>query len=444
MVELVETTPPPRRTVVPVRAVVYDAYGATPEVREIPPPACPRDGIVVRVHATGVCRSDWHAWRGHDPVPLPMVPGHELAGTVHEVGPDVSSWVVGDRVTVPFVLGCGRCGYCAAGDQHVCPDQEQPGFTYPGSWAELVAIPRAEANAVALPDSVDLVAAASLGCRFATSFRALHTHGRVGAGDAVAVHGCGGAGLAAVMIAAAVGARVVAVDPSASARERALELGADEVLDPTVTSDLPGRIRSWSDGGAHVSLDAVGLPAVAQASVACLRPRGRHVQVGLLLGPDATAGIPMDLVVARELSVLGSHGMPAGDYPAMLDLVASGALDPRELVGSVIDLAGAPAALMAMDEPGFLCRDHGRVGDGGRRLSVGLYGGSRSTSERLSEEQWNRPRSSGSSPSSSSRPSRCGCSAGVGRRFCVPRNLLGFPCGQRDSRPRACRWSMLG
>jgi alcohol dehydrogenase len=334
-----------------VLAVVYDRPGVPPEVREIDPPQCPDAGVVVRVMATGVCRSDWHAWKGHDPVPLPMVPGHEFAGIVHEVGSEVASWQVGDRVTVPFVLGCGKCAYCAAGDQHVCPNQSQPGFTYPGSWAELVAVPAAEANMVRLPDEVEYVAGASLGCRFATAFRALRTHGRVRPGQAVAIHGCGGAGLSAVMIAKALGARVVAVDLGEQARHLAIELGADEVIDPAETSDAAARIVELTDGGAHVSVDAVGAPAVAAASVRCLRRRGRHVQVGLLLGGNATAGLPMDLVVARELQVLGSHGMPAGDYPAMLELIARGELDPRRLVRSVIDLAAAPAALMAMDEP---------------------------------------------------------------------------------------------
>ncbi len=332
-----------------MRAVVYDAYGAPPVVRDLDPPRCPVDGVVMRVRATGVCRSDWHAWRGHDPVPLPMVPGHEFAGTVAEVGGEVTSWSVGDRVTAPFVIGCGRCSHCVAGDLHVCPDQEQPGFTYPGSWAELVAVPAAEANLVRLPEAVDFVAGASLGCRFATAFRALHTHGRVRGGDVVAVHGCGGVGLSAVLVAKALGARVIAVDVSAEARRWAVELGADEVLDPATVPDVPGRVLELSGGGAHVSVDAVGSPAVAAASVASLRRRGRHVQVGLLLGPDATAGIPMDLVVARELEVLGSHGMPAGDYPALLDLISRGVLDPQRLVGAVLDLDSGPAALQAMD-----------------------------------------------------------------------------------------------
>lgn len=192
----------------------------------MPDPSCPSDGVLVQVAATGVCRSDWHAWRGHDPVQLPIIPGHEFAGVIAAVGADVSGWQVGDRVTTPFVLGCGRCEFCRAGDAQVCPNQEQPGFTLPGSFAQLVAVPRAAANLVRLPDDVSFVAAASLGCRFATAFRALVNHGAVKAGQWVAVHGCGGVGLSAVMIAKAFGAKVVAVDVTADALAAAQRLGA--------------------------------------------------------------------------------------------------------------------------------------------------------------------------------------------------------------------------
>ncbi|MEI5675675.1 MULTISPECIES: zinc-dependent alcohol dehydrogenase family protein [unclassified Nocardioides] len=332
-----------------MRAIRYDAYGATPALVDVPDPTCPADGVLVAVGATGVCRSDWHAWQGHDPVPLPQVPGHEFAGVVAAVGPQVRTVRVGQRVTAPFVCGCGRCAWCAAGDAQVCPDQQQPGFTMPGSFAELVAVPAADLNVVALPDDLDLVTAAALGCRFATSYRALTAHGRVGPGDWVAVHGCGGVGLSAVMIAAALGARVVAVDLSDQALALATELGAEVVL--TGGADAARRVVEATGGGAHVSLDAVGSPATAVASVSSLRPRGRHVQVGLLLGEQATPPLPMDLVVARELQVLGSHGMAARDYPPMLDLVASGAVRPDRLVGAVIGLADAGAALAAMGEP---------------------------------------------------------------------------------------------
>ena len=331
-----------------MRAVSYSRPGELPALRTWPDPVCPDDGVVVRVGATGVCRSDWHAWVGHDPVPLPHVPGHELAGHVAEVGPLVERWSVGDRVTVPFVCGCGRCEHCLAGDTQVCPDQTQPGFTGPGSFAELVAVHAADTNLVRLPDSLDLVTAASLGCRFATAYRALVTHGRLGAGDWLAVHGCGGVGLSAVLIGVALGARVVAVDVSAGALARARELGAAE----TVHADDPAAaVREVTGGGAHVSVDAVGSPATAVASVGSLRRRGRHVQVGLLLGADATPPLPMDRVVAQELEVHGSHGMPAHQYGELLALVTDGTLDPALLVGTVIGLEDAGAALAAMSGP---------------------------------------------------------------------------------------------
>ena len=334
-----------------MKAVVYAEYGATPVLADVADPICPEDGAVLTVHATGVCRSDWHAWKGHDPVQLPHVPGHELAGVVAEVGPSVTRWQAGDRVTMPFVCGCGKCGYCLAGDAQVCPDQTQPGFTGFGSFAERVAVHAADTNLVALPADVDFVAAASLGCRFATAFRALTVHGRVGAGDWVAVHGCGGVGLSAVMIASALGARVIAVDIAEKALDRARHLGAEAVVDAGSDPDPAATIRDLTDGGARVSVDALGSPQIAVTSVRCLRRRGRHVQVGLLIGESSTPPIPMDLVVSQELEVYGSHGMAAHEYPPMLAMVTAGTLRPDLLVGDVIGLEGAGAALAAMDGP---------------------------------------------------------------------------------------------
>jgi alcohol dehydrogenase len=332
-----------------MRAVVYDGYGAPATVREVPPPVCPVDGAVVTVRATGLCRSDWHAWRGHDPVLLPHIPGHEFAGVVAEIGSAVGGFRVGDRVTAPFVCGCGHCGYCRSGNAQVCPEQTQPGFTGPGTFAEQVRIAAADVNLVRLPAAVDFVAAAALGCRFATAYRALVVHGRIAAGQWLAVLGCGGLGLSAIMIGVALGARVLAVDSTDGALRRAAELGADT----TVRADgAPDLARQITGGGAHVTIDAVGAPALAAAGLRSLRRRGRHVQVGLLLGDDAAAALPMDLVISRELEIYGSHGMPAVDYPAMLDGVTAGLLNPARLVGRTIGLDEAGRALAAMDGPG--------------------------------------------------------------------------------------------
>ncbi|MFJ3227007.1 zinc-dependent alcohol dehydrogenase family protein [Streptomyces sp. NPDC086783] len=333
-----------------MRAVLFERYGEPAEVREVADPAPAGHGVVVRVEATGLCRSDWHGWQGHDPdITLPHVPGHELAGVVEAVGARVTGWRPGDRVTVPFVCACGTCPACAAGDQQVCERQTQPGFTHWGSFAQYVALEHADVNLVAVPEELSFGTAASLGCRFATAFRAVVAQGRVAAGEWVAVHGCGGVGLSAVMIAAASGARVVAVDVSARALELARTFGAAKCVDASRVADTAEAVREVTGGGAHLSLDALGSPATCAASVNGLRRRGRHVQVGLLPSPTGSTPVPMARVIGLELEVLGSHGMAAHAYPRMLELVRAGVLRPDLLVTSTIPLDAAPAALAAMD-----------------------------------------------------------------------------------------------
>lgn len=329
-----------------MRAVVFEKYGEPAEVRDVTDPGPAPHGVVVRVEATGLCRSDWHGWQGHDPdITLPHVPGHELAGVVEAVGARVTGWRPGDRVTVPFVCACGSCPACAAGDQQVCERQTQPGFTHWGSFAQYVALDHADVNLVAVPEEMSFATAASLGCRFATAFRAVVQQGRVAAGEWVAVHGCGGVGLSAVMIAAASGARVVAVDVSSAALDLARRFGAVECVDASRTQDTAAAVRAVTGGGAHLSLDALGAPATCAASVNGLRRRGRHVQVGLLPSADGTTPVPMGRAIALELEILGSHGMAAHTYPTMLELVRTGALRPDLLVTSTITLDAVPRAL---------------------------------------------------------------------------------------------------
>ncbi|MFF2471147.1 zinc-dependent alcohol dehydrogenase family protein [Streptomyces sp. NPDC058066] len=329
-----------------MRAVVFEKFGERAEVREVPDPVPAPHGVVVRVEATGLCRSDWHGWMGHDPdVRLPHVPGHELAGVVEAVGADVLDRRPGDRVTVPFVCACGTCASCAAGDNQVCERQTQPGFTHWGSFAEYVALDHAAVNLVDVPDELSFATAAGLGCRFATAFRAVVAQGRVAAGEWVAVHGCGGVGLSAVMIAAASGARVVAVDVSPAALDLARAFGAAHCLNALEVPDVAAAVRELTGGGAHLSLDALGSPVTCAASVGGLRRRGRHVQVGLL--PQDPV-VPMGRVIGLELELLGSHGMAAHAYPGMLEMVRAGVLRPDLLVTSTITLDAAPGALEAM------------------------------------------------------------------------------------------------
>ena len=333
-----------------MKAIGYEAFGAVPKHMNVPDPTPASDGVVVQVMASGVCRSDWHGWIGHDTdIELPHVPGHELAGVVAAVGADVTRWKVGDRVTVPVVAGCGHCPECHAGHQQVCEQQFQPGFTHWGSFAEYVGIGYADLNLVRLPDDLDFTTAASLGCRFVTAFRAVVDQGKTSAGQWVAVHGCGGVGLSAIMIANAIGANVVAIDISDSALELARALGAVATVNASRESDVVEAVRGITQGGAHVSLDALGHPATCCNSISNLRRRGKHVQVGLMLGDHTTPTVPMSKVIAHELEILGSHGMQAHRYGPMLDMIRTGKLQPGRMVRREISLSASIEALTNMN-----------------------------------------------------------------------------------------------
>lgn len=331
-----------------MRAVVVDQIQGQPEVRSVAEPAVPADGVLVRVMATGMCRSDWHAWAGHDDIAFPHVPGHELAGIIVETGPQVRQWKPGDRVTVPFVCGCGKCEWCRTGQAQVCPDQQQPGFTHWGSFAEHVALHAADVNLVAIPDEVDFATAASLGCRFATAFRALAGRAHLVEGEWVTVIGAGGVGLSAVMIARALGARVIAVDRNPEALTVAQELGAEHILIAD-GADIPSAVSELTGGGSHVAIDAVGSEQTSADAILGLRRRGRHVQVGLLPPVEGHPRVPMERVIGWELDLLGSHGMAAADYPAMVGLIEQGSLQPQRLIERTIGLDEAAELLPVFD-----------------------------------------------------------------------------------------------
>lgn len=333
-----------------MKAAIYEKFRGPIHVRKVESPICLDLGVVIEVKATGICRSDWWGWQGNDlGIVLPQVPGHELAGVVVEIGSAVKKWKRGDRVTVPFAGGCGKCNYCTSGQQQICDHQFQPGFTAWGSFAEYVAIDFADENLVLLPDDLSCVDAASLGCRFITAYRALVYQGRLKAGEAVSIYGCGGVGLSAILIAKALGARVIAVDISDQKLEFASELGADFTINSKSTS-APEEIREVTKGGSHVSMDALGLGATCQQSIMSLRKQGRHIQVGLMEGGDVNLDIPMNHITAWELNILGSHGMQAAKYPEIFKLMAQGLLEPGRLVSNTVTLYEGAQILAAMED----------------------------------------------------------------------------------------------
>ncbi|WLE00815.1 zinc-dependent alcohol dehydrogenase family protein (plasmid) [Agrobacterium leguminum] len=333
-----------------MRAAVYEKFKGEIVVKTVPDPTPTELGVVIDVKATGLCRSDWHGWVGHDDdINLPHVPGHEFAGVIREVGRGVRNWKAGDRVTMPFMGVCGNCAQCSSGNHQLCDDQFQPGFRHWGSFAECVAIDHADANLVALPESIDFATAAGLGCRFATAFRAIAHQARVAPGQWVAIHGCGGVGLSAIMIANALGARVIAVDITDEKLQLATALGAEVVINGMTTPDVPGAILDVTRGGANISVDALGNMTTCRNSIACLTKRGKHVQIGLLAGDQALPPIPMGRVVLRELEIIGSYGLQPFRYADMLAMITTGKLHPDKLIGRTISLEEAANALPRLD-----------------------------------------------------------------------------------------------
>ncbi len=334
-----------------MKAIYYDTFQGPISIQNLPDPNPTPTGVVLEVKATGLCRSDWHGWMGHDAdIQLPHVHGHELAGVILAVGKEVKKFRKGDRVTVPFVGGCGNCGECLSGNHQVCDHQFQPGFTHWGSFAEYVAIDYADVNLVKLPEYLDDVTAATLGCRFITSFRAIVAQGKVTGGQYVAIHGCGGVGLSAIMIAAALGAEVIAIDIKEETLALAKSVGASYTINANQVGDVVGAIKEITKGGVHVSVDALGSATTCYNSISCLRKRGKHIQVGLMTGDHAEPKIPMPLVLAHELEIIGSHGMQAHKYTEMLTMIETGKLGPQKLIERTISLEEAVTALPTMND----------------------------------------------------------------------------------------------
>lgn len=332
-----------------MRAAVLRAYNADLSLETVPDPACPEDGVVLRVLACGVCRSDWHGWTGEHPRVKPgQIPGHEYCGVVEEVGPR-AHWSIGDRVIAPFVLACGACPSCQAGRQTVCPDQRLPGFIEPGAFAERVAVPHAH-NLARLPETMAPTLAAGMGCRVTTAWHALTGRAAAQAGEWVAVHGTGGVGMAAVALGHALGARMIAVDVAPDKLAMAARLGAAATVDAR-DGDPAEAIRAITGGGAHVSIEALGIEATTANSIRCLAPMGRHVQVGMPVGRTAVMALPMNVVYGGQLALYGTRGMPAWRYPSLFALIEGAKLDLTPLIGREIALSQATAALRAMNGP---------------------------------------------------------------------------------------------
>lgn len=334
-----------------MRAAVLHGVKDAIQIEQVADPHCPADGVIVDVKACGVCRSDHHTWVGADPdLVLPHVMGHEFSGVVLEVGADCTKFKTGDRVTAPFILGCGHCPDCTSGQPTICDSQRLIGFTQWGAFAERLAVQVADFNLVHLPPSVGYVEAAGMGCRVTTAWRGLTDRAALQAGEWVVVHGCGGVGLSTIMLATALSAQIIAVDVSDDALTKAKELGAHACINASTTKDVGQAVRDLTKGGAHVSVDALGISATFDNSLRSLRKLGRHVQIGMPVGSHTTVPLPLlDLVYARQLSLYGMRGLGAAGFATLLDMVETGKLDLSALVTERIGLSQVGMALSRMD-----------------------------------------------------------------------------------------------
>ncbi|KAB7708248.1 alcohol dehydrogenase catalytic domain-containing protein [Bacillus aerolatus] len=340
-----------------MKAAVMEEFEKPLVVQNVADPECGADEVVVHVKANGVCRSDWHAWVGDFEwlglkPELPHILGHEFAGVVEEVGKDVTRFKKGDRVVIPFTIGCGSCGCCQTGHQNVCENLQVFGFATSGSYAQYTRVPKADLNLVHLPEAIDFTTAASLGCRFMTSFHAVADISGVQAGDYFTIYGAGGVGLAAAQIATTLGARVIVVDIDDSKLEMARSLGAVAGVNSKKENPVEA-VMNITNGGSDITYDALGIAETCQSSILSLKNRGTHVQVGLTTQADkGMISLPTDLIVAKELQIKGSLGMQPHRYKSLLAMVESGQLQPGKLVSKTISLEESSTILESMNQYG--------------------------------------------------------------------------------------------
>lgn len=318
-----------------MKAVLLEEFNKDLVVTTLPDPELTPDGVILKIMANGICRSDWHIWQGHwKGIRTPLVMGHEFTGVIEEVGKDVKKFKKGDRVIVPFSMACGNCEYCLDGHGQICQERQSAGITFNGGYGEYAYIPKADINLAHLPEEIDFVSAAAMGCRFATAFHGVVNQAKVGAGEWVMVSGCGGVGLAALQFSVALGANVICVDIDDRKLELAKSLGASYVIN-SKEGHVVEQVLDLTKGGVNVSVDALGHEEIFTNSISSLKKKGRHLQIGIT--PDNVKfGVDIRNLVNFEYEIIGSRGMPPQKFPYMLNMVKNNRINPGNLVTETI------------------------------------------------------------------------------------------------------------
>lgn len=307
--------------------------GKALETAELPIPVIKANEILVRVKAAGICHSDAHYRAGISAVQRKSLTlGHEVAGVVEAVGADVHTLNPGDRVCLHYLVTCGKCSFCLAGDEQFCPEGRMLGHHIDGGYAEYVAIPAR--NAVRLPESIDFTVGATLMCASATAYHALRKS-RIIPGDTVAVYGAGGLGQSAVQLAKAMGAGdVYAIDIDEEKLKIASMYGAIPIHS---LSENPVDVLQTQIGGVHIALEMVGLPLTQMQALKSLRPLGKLVLVGLS-DQNLSVNTYAD-ILGKEAEIIGSNDHLLHELSELIDLVTIGKFDTTEIVSETIPLA---------------------------------------------------------------------------------------------------------
>lgn len=306
-----------------MKAAVFYESGQPLKIEEVPTPKPGPGEVLVKVAACGLCHSDLHYLDHGTPTfkKPPLILGHEPSGTVAQLGEGVEKWSEGQRVLLPTIFACGVCSACRAGRDNVCERKLMLGNDVDGAFAEYILAP--QHAMFDIPEEIPLEESSVIADAITTPFHAVNVRGKVQPGDNVVVFGCGGIGVNVVQIAAAVGARVIAVDLSDEKLEWATKLGAAETINPGSVERIDKAIRKATGGGADVSFECIGLPQTQEDAFNSTRNGGRLVLVGY-------SGKPMTLnsgrVMYREMEVVGSLGCRVADYPRVIEMARQGKL----------------------------------------------------------------------------------------------------------------------
>lgn len=316
-----------------MRAIRITAFGGQLIQQDVVTPAPAAGEILVAVKAAGICHSDAHYRSGIAPVPLPMTPGHEVAGVIEAVGPGVDEGRIGERVCLHYLVTCGECSYCRGEIGQFCAKVEMIGKDRDGGYAEYIVVP--EPNAIALPDDIPFTHGAVMMCSYATALHALRK-ARFVEGESVAILGAGGLGVAGIGIARALGASsVIAVDTNSAKVEAAESMGAIGV-DASDTDVVAEILDITSGEGVDVALEFVGLPMTSEQAIRSLGVQGRAAMVGLASRPT-----PIDMykdLIGKEREVIGVSDHLPGEIDELIGLVRRGHLDIAPAITRTVPL----------------------------------------------------------------------------------------------------------